>query len=114
MNFWSQIAFAFTGLELVSAMSEEIRDPQRTLPRALFGSSILIAGMYIVGTVAVLVLAPAGGYFADERRVSCGDGRIGGAGSRISGHRRGDAGDCRKCGRRRAAPSRELRACRSS
>ena len=59
VNFWSQIAFAFTGLELVSAMSEEIRDPQRTLPRALFGSSIMIAGMYIVATIAVLVLAPA-------------------------------------------------------
>jgi glutamate:GABA antiporter len=59
VNFWSQIAFAFTGLELVSAMSEEIRDPQRTLPRALFGSSIMIAGMYIVATIAVLVLVPA-------------------------------------------------------
>ena len=59
VNFWSQIAFAFTGLELVSAMSEEIRDPQRTLPRALFGSSILIAGMYIVATIATLVLVPA-------------------------------------------------------
>ncbi len=31
VNFWSQIAFAFTGLELVSAMSEEVRDP-RTQP----------------------------------------------------------------------------------
>ncbi len=59
VNFWSQIAFAFTGLELVSAMSEEIRDPQRTLPQALIGSSIMIAGMYIVATVAVLVLVPA-------------------------------------------------------
>src|SRR5262249_47780642 len=35
VNFWSQIAFAFTGLELVSAMSGEIREPRRTLPRAL-------------------------------------------------------------------------------
>jgi amino acid transporter len=35
VNFWSQIAFAFTGLELVSAMSEEMRDPRRTLPRGL-------------------------------------------------------------------------------
>jgi amino acid transporter len=59
VNFWSQIAFAFTGLELVSAMSEEIRNPQRTLPRALVGSSLLIAGMYIAGTIAVLVLVPA-------------------------------------------------------
>jgi glutamate:GABA antiporter len=59
VNFWSQIAFAFTGLELVSAMSEEIRDPQRTLPRAVLGSGILIAAMYIVGTFAVLALLPA-------------------------------------------------------
>ncbi len=29
INFWSQIAFAFTGLELVSAMSEEVRNPRR-------------------------------------------------------------------------------------
>jgi hypothetical protein len=43
VNFWSQIAFAFTGLELVSAMSEEVRDPRRTLPRAVFGAGALIA-----------------------------------------------------------------------
>jgi len=60
VNFWSQIAFAFTGLELVSAMSEEVRDPRRTLPRAVFGAGALIALMYIGGTFAVLALAPAG------------------------------------------------------
>ncbi len=59
VNFWSQIAFAFTGLELVSAMSEEVRDPRRTLPRAVFGAGALIALMYILGTFAVLSLAPA-------------------------------------------------------
>ena len=59
VNFWSQIAFAFTGLELVSAMSAEVRDPQRTLPRAVYGAGVLIAAMYIVGTVAVLTLVPA-------------------------------------------------------
>src|SRR6059036_3157820 len=55
VNFWSQIAFAFTGLELVSAMSAEIRDPRRTLPRAALAAGALIAAMYIVGTVCVLV-----------------------------------------------------------
>jgi amino acid transporter len=60
VNFWSQIAFAFTGLELVSAMSAEIRDPRRTLPRAALGAGALIALMYIVGTVAVLALVPSG------------------------------------------------------
>jgi amino acid transporter len=59
VNFWSQIAFAFTGLELVSCMAEEVRDPRRTLPRAVFASGALIALMYIVGTFAVLALAPA-------------------------------------------------------
>jgi amino acid transporter len=59
VNFWSQIAFAFTGLELVSAMSGEIRDPRRTFPRAILGSGILIAAIYVVGTIAVLTLVPA-------------------------------------------------------
>jgi amino acid transporter len=59
VNFWSQIAFAFTGLELVSAMSGEVRDPRRTLPRAVFAAGALIALMYIAGTIAVLVLVPA-------------------------------------------------------
>jgi amino acid transporter len=59
VNFWSQIAFAFTGLELVSDMSEEVRDPRRTLPRAVLGAGALIALMYIAGTFAVLSLVPA-------------------------------------------------------
>jgi amino acid transporter len=59
VNFWSQIAFAFTGLELVCAMSEEVRDPSRILPRAVFGSGALIALMYIVGTFSILALVPA-------------------------------------------------------
>ena len=59
INFWSQIAFAFTGLELVSCMSEEVHDPCRTLPRAVFGAGALIAMMYIVGTFSILALVPA-------------------------------------------------------
>jgi amino acid transporter len=58
VNFWSQIAFAFTGLELISAMSEEVRDPRRTFPRAIFASGALIALMYIAGTIAILMLIP--------------------------------------------------------
>jgi glutamate:GABA antiporter len=58
-NFWPQIAFAFTGLELVSMMSEEIREPRKTFPRAILGSGISIAAMYVAGTFAVLALLPA-------------------------------------------------------
>ncbi|MGH9679097.1 MAG: APC family permease [Candidatus Acidiferrales bacterium] len=59
VNFWPQLAFAFTGLELVSAMSEEVRDPQRNFPRAIFASGGQIALLYIAGTVAVLMILPS-------------------------------------------------------
>ena len=58
VNFWPQLAFAFAGLELVSTMSEEVKNPQRTFPRAIFASGALIAFMYIVGTIAVLMILP--------------------------------------------------------
>jgi amino acid transporter len=56
VNFWPQIAFAFTGLELVATMSEEVRDPRRTFPRAIFGSGASIAALYILATFAVLAI----------------------------------------------------------
>jgi len=59
VNFWPQLAFAFTGLEMAAFMSEEIHNPHRTIPRAVFGSGFSIALMYIIGTVGVLVLIPA-------------------------------------------------------
>ena len=59
VNFWPQLAFAFAGLELVSTMSEEVKNPQRTFPRAIFASGALIAIMYIAGTIAVLMILPS-------------------------------------------------------
>jgi amino acid transporter len=61
VNFWSQIAFAFTGLELVCAMSEEVRDPRKTFPRAIYASAGLIAFIYLIATVALLWILPAAG-----------------------------------------------------
>ena len=59
VNFWSQIAFAFTGMELVSAMSQEVRNPRKTLPQAVLASGAMIAVIYIIGTFAVLSMVPA-------------------------------------------------------
>ena len=61
LNFWSSIAFAFSGLELVCAMSEEVHEPRKTFPKAIYTSALLIAGIYILGTVALLVILPAAG-----------------------------------------------------
>jgi amino acid transporter len=60
LNLWASIAFAFAGLELSSAMGGEVKDPQRTLPRAVLFSAPLIAAVYILGTGALLWLVPAG------------------------------------------------------
>jgi glutamate:GABA antiporter len=60
LNFWSQIAFAFGGLELGAVMGGEIRNPRRTVPRAAWISGLAIAAFYILGTLALLALLPPG------------------------------------------------------
>lgn len=57
--FWSTIAFAWTGPESASFMGGEIREPDRTVPRALAIAAPMIAAIYIVGTLSVLVTVPA-------------------------------------------------------
>lgn len=57
INFWSQIAFAFVGLELAPIVSAEIRNPQRDLPRAAAISGVVSAAFYIGITAALLVLS---------------------------------------------------------
>ncbi len=58
LNFWSQIAFAFGGIELAAILDGEIRNPERSVPRAAWLSGIAIAAFYIMGTLAMLVLLP--------------------------------------------------------
>lgn len=57
--FWSTIAFAFGGLEGASLMGDEIVDAPRTVPRAVVAAGTVIAGIYALGTAAVLVAIPA-------------------------------------------------------
>jgi amino acid transporter len=57
--FWSTIAFAFGGLEGASLMGDEIVDAPRTVPRAVVAAGAAIAGIYLLGTAAVLIAIPA-------------------------------------------------------
>jgi amino acid transporter len=59
LNFWSQIALAFTGLELGAIVAGEIRNPERTIPRAAWLSGVAITALYVGGTIAVLGLVAA-------------------------------------------------------
>lgn len=56
LNFWSQIAFAFVGLELAPIMSGEIRNPRRDLRRAAVISGAGCTLFYMVTTASLLVL----------------------------------------------------------
>jgi len=56
VNLWATIAYAMTGLELAGMMGGEIRDPERTLPRAGWISSAAITVFYASTTAALLVL----------------------------------------------------------
>jgi amino acid transporter len=56
VNFWSQIAFAFVGLELAPIVSGEIRNPRRDIPRAAVISGVISGAFYISMTAALLVL----------------------------------------------------------
>jgi glutamate:GABA antiporter len=57
--FWSVLAFAFGGCETGSFMAEEIKNPRRIIPLALFVGGLTIAFCYIVGTVCVLLALPS-------------------------------------------------------
>ena len=56
ISFWATMCFGFAGLELASVMGDEIRDAQRTIPRAIVISGIVITGIYILGTASMLVV----------------------------------------------------------
>ena len=57
---WSSICFAFTGIELASTMSGEVKDPERNLPRSIYLGGAIITIIYMLGTLAVLILVPPG------------------------------------------------------
>ena len=59
MIFWSSLIFAFGGCETASFMGEEIKNPRRMIPWALFTAGLVVTFCYTMGTVAVLLALPA-------------------------------------------------------
>jgi len=57
--FLSTIFFAFGGCEAGSFMGDEIREPQRVIPRSLLLAGCILALGYIGGTASMLVALPA-------------------------------------------------------
>ena len=59
ISLWSGFCFAFAGFEIGAFASQEIHNPERTLPRGIAISGLIVTLIYIAGTVAVLIIVPA-------------------------------------------------------
>jgi len=60
LYFWASICFGFTGLELASILAGEIKNPEKTIPRATIISGSIVAVIYVLGTFSLLVAIPKG------------------------------------------------------
>ncbi len=58
--FLSSMMFAFAGFEVAPMVAGRTKNPQRDFPRAMAVSAAVIVGIYMLGTVAVNTLVPAG------------------------------------------------------
>jgi APA family basic amino acid/polyamine antiporter len=51
--------FALTGFECATAPVDKVRDPARTIPRAILGGAALVGLIYLVSSSGVMLLLPA-------------------------------------------------------
>lgn len=54
-TFLPVIIYLMIGFELVSSMGDELKEPRRSIPRALLSSGVSIVFMYIFATVGILL-----------------------------------------------------------
>lgn len=60
LPFFAIVTFSFGGLELAPVMAGEIRDPKRTIPRAIFIASAAVALIYMAGTLMLIFTVEEG------------------------------------------------------
>jgi APA family basic amino acid/polyamine antiporter len=78
-NFWgagaagvsaaaATIFFSFIGLDAVSTAGEEVRDPQRALPRAIMGALAVVVTVYVLVAIAGVGAQPVEEFSSDEQQ----------------------------------------------
>jgi len=60
LQYIPAIIYGMLGFELVSTGSDEMQDPAKDVPRAIFFSGAIIITLYLFGTIAILAAIPAG------------------------------------------------------
>ncbi len=62
------IFFSFIGLDAVSTAGEEVRDPQKALPRAIIGALVIVVSVYILVALAGVGSQPLQDFSSDEQQ----------------------------------------------
>jgi len=65
------IFFSFIGLDAVSTAGEEVRNPQKALPRAIIGALVIVVSVYVLVALAGIGAQPAS-KFSDPEQQSAG------------------------------------------
>lgn len=52
------IIFMMLGFELISSLSEEVKQPEKIIPRTLFSSGAILAFLYVFATIGILLALP--------------------------------------------------------
>lgn len=63
----STIFFTFIGLDAVSTAGDEVKNPQRTMPRAILGALVVVTSIYILVAFAGLGTQSADEFGSDEQ-----------------------------------------------
>lgn len=58
-QYVSTVIYGMLGFELMSSASEEMKNPQRDIPRSILSSGLIIFISYILGTFAILAVIPS-------------------------------------------------------
>lgn len=78
-NFWASgvhgiglaagtIFFSFIGLDAVSTAGEEVKDPQKALPRALMAALVIVISVYVLVALAGVGAQPISDFSSDEQQ----------------------------------------------
>jgi glutamate:GABA antiporter len=57
-TFLPVIIFMLLGFELISSLSEEIKEPQKIIPRTIFTAGAILAFLYVFATIGILLALP--------------------------------------------------------
>lgn len=58
IGFFSAIIYNVTGFELVACMGSVLKNPAKTMPKAILWSSLAVVGLYIFGSLGIMMAIP--------------------------------------------------------